>query len=206
MVGSMHKSRSKNRTRKFTSSLHSSDCGIFVAVGSNLPLAAGGSPLESCERALRALSDEPVDVLALSRWYRSAPVPASDQPDFVNGVVRVESALSPDDLLARLHAVEQRLGRTRQTRNEERTIDLDLIAYGELCREPGPSGGGLVLPHPRLGQRAFVLLPLRDVAAEWRHPRSGRTLTELIAELPAGQRCTALGRAPIPCPDVIDIA
>ena len=177
---------------KFKSLLHGSDSGIFVAVGSNLPLAPGGSPLESCERALECLSDGPVDVLARSRWYRSAPVPASEQPDFVNGVVRVGTALSPDDLLATLHDVENRLGRTRHTRNEARPIDLDLIAYGTLCREPDARGGGPILPHPRLDRRAFVLLPLRDIAAGWRHPRSGRTLSQLIARLPAGQRCTAL--------------
>ncbi len=202
----MHNDKGNDPTRKFTNSLHRIDSGIFVAVGSNLPQAAGGSPLESCERALEILSDEPVEVVARSRWYRSAPVPASEQPDFVNGVARIDTPLSPADLLATLHAVEDRLGRIRHTRNEARTVDLDLIAYGELCSEPGSSGGGPVLPHPRLEQRAFVLLPLRDIAAGWRHPRSGRTLTGLIEDLPPGQRCAPLDRGPIPCPDVIDIA
>ncbi|MDE0172261.1 MAG: 2-amino-4-hydroxy-6-hydroxymethyldihydropteridine diphosphokinase [Defluviicoccus sp.] len=188
----MDNDRSNGRAGKFTSSLHRVDKGIFVAVGSNLPLTAEGSPLESCERALRALTDEPVDILARSRWYRSSPVPVSGQPDFVNGVVRVATPLGPGGLLASLHAVEDRLGRTRKIRNEARIIDLDLIAYDGLCREADPSGDGPVLPHPRLEQRAFVLLPLRDIAAGWRHPRSGRTLSDLIADLPAGQRCTAL--------------
>ena len=191
---------------KFTNSLHRRDGGIFVAVGSNLPLAEDGSPRQSCERALELLSREPVRILARSRWYRSAPVPASEQPDFVNGVVRIDTLLPPDDLLATLHAVEDRLGRVRRARNEARPIDLDLIAYGALCLEPGPSGDGPVLPHPRLEQRAFVLLPLRDVAGDWRHPRDGRTLSELIDRLPAGQRCTAMPRDPASRPDVIDIA
>lgn len=202
----MRNDRYNRPAGKFTNSLHRPDDGIFVAVGSNLPLAGAGSPLGSCERALELLSDEPVTILARSRWYRSAPIPASGQPDFVNGVVRIGTPLPPGDLLATLHAVEDRLGRTRRTRNEARTIDLDLIAYGGSCREPGPSGDGPVLPHPRLEQRAFVLLPLRDIAAGWRHPRSGRTLSELIASLPAGQRCTALSPAPVSRPDVIDIA
>lgn len=188
----MDNDRNNGRAGKFTSSLHRAGRGIFVAVGSNLPLAAGGSPLESCERALQALTDEPVDILARSPWYRSSPVPVSGQPDFVNGVVRVATPLGPGGLLAALHAVEDRLGRTRKIRNEARIIDLDLIAYDGLCRAADPSGDGPVLPHPRLEQRAFVLLPLRDIAAGWRHPRSGRTLSDLIADLPAGQRCTAL--------------
>ena len=153
--------RSKLSQGEFTNSLRRADDGIFVAIGSNLPLARGGSPLASCERALLALAEEPVSVLARSRWYRSAPVPRSAQPDFVNGVVRVRTPLSPSDLLATLHAVEDRLGRTRQRRNEARAIDLDLIAYGRVCRGPGAEGGP-VLPHPRLEERAFVLLPLRD--------------------------------------------
>lgn len=202
----MDNDRRYARTGKFTSSLHRFDGGIFVAVGSNLPLTPGRSPLESCERALQLLTGEPVDILARSRWYLSSPIPASDQPDFVNGVVRIATPLSPGDLLAALHAVEDRLGRTRKIRNEARIIDLDLIAYDELSLEPGPSGDGPVLPHPRLEQRAFVLLPLRDIAAGWRHPRSGRTLSDLIADLPAGQRCTALSPVPAPFRDVIDIA
>ena len=177
-----------------------------MGIGSNLPMAGGGSPLESCERALLALSQEPVDIQARSRWYRSAPVPESDQPDFVNGVVRIETPLSPQALLAALHAVEDRLGRIRRMRNEARVVDLDLIAYGRLCRGPDPSRGGLVLPHPRLEQRAFVLLPLGDIASGWRHPRSGSALSDLVAALPPGQRCTVLPRASAHRPDVIDIA
>ena len=178
--------------REFTTSLAAGEDGIFVAIGSNLPICAGGSPLDSCERALLALSREAVTVVARSRWYRSAPVPASDQPDFVNGVARIETALAPGPLLATLHAVEDRLGRRRQARNEARVIDLDLIAYGRLCRAPGPSGRGPVLPHPRLGERAFVLLPLGEVAPGWRHPRSGRTVSRMVAALPPGQRCAPL--------------
>lgn len=206
VASNMLDDRGNRPTGKFTNSLHGSDGDIFVAVGSNLSPADGGSPLESCERALELLSGESVKILARSRWYRSAPIPASEQPDFVNGVVRIDTPLPPGELLATLHAVEDRLGRTRQTRNEARIIDLDLIAYGELCRESGPSGEGPVLPHPRMEQRAFVLLPLRDIAGAWTHPRSGRTLSELIARLPAGQRCTAIRQNTVSRADVIDIA
>lgn len=191
---------------EFTTSLDAWDDGIFVAIGSNLPISRGGSPLESCERALLDLARESVRILARSRWYRSAPVPASDQPDFVNGVARIETALSPGRLLAALHEVEDRLGRKRRLRNEARVIDLDLIAYGGLCRDPGRSGDGPVLPHPRLGERAFVLLPLGELAPGWRHPASGRTISELVAALPPGQSCAPLAPASIRGPDVIDFA
>lgn len=187
---------------EFTNSLHLAEDAIFVGVGSNLPLSAGGSPLASCERALLALAEHPVAIAARSRWYRSAPVPRSDQPDFVNAVLRVETALPPHDLLAALHAVEDRLGRTRRRRNEARAIDLDLIAYGRLCQEP--DGGGPVLPHPRLQDRAFVLLPLAEIAPGWRHPASGRALPGLIAALPPGQDCAVLPETSPGGPDVID--
>lgn len=119
-----------------------------------------------------------------SSWYRSAPVPPSDQPWFVNAVAGVRTALSPRDLLVALHDVEAEFGRVRSVRNASRTLDLDLLAYGDAVIE---DPGGLVLPHPRLAERAFVLLPLAEVAPAWRHPVSGLTAGEMLALLPAGQ-------------------
>ena len=121
----------------------------------------------------------------LSSFYETAPVPVSDQPWYVNGVARVLTRLSAHDLLDRLHAVEAEFGRVRRERNAARVIDLDLIAYGqELLREDG----GIQVPHPRMAERAFVLLPLRDVAVGWVHPVLGRTVEELIADLPKDQQ------------------
>ncbi len=122
-----------------------------------------------------------VTVLRRSRWYESEPVPRSDQPWFVNGVVLVETALDPEALLDVLHAIEARFGRVRQALNAPRVIDLDLLVYGDLVRvDTRPPA----LPHPRLAGRAFVLLPMRDVAPRWRDPGSGRSLDEMIAALP----------------------
>jgi 2-amino-4-hydroxy-6-hydroxymethyldihydropteridine diphosphokinase len=118
--------------------------------------------------------------MAVSRWYRTAPIPPSGQPDYVNGVVRLEDTADPAWLLARLQAIEQLAGRVRGAPNAARTLDLDIIAVDDVLRdEPDP-----VLPHPRAHERAFVLVPLADVAPDWRHPRLGRTAGELVSMLP----------------------
>jgi len=124
-------------------------------------------------------------IVARSRWYESAPVPPSDQPWFVNGVVLVESDLDPAAFLALLHRVEAGFGRVRRRRNEARVLDLDLLAHGKTVS--GGEDGGPVLPHPRMETRAFVLLPLAEVAPGWRHPATGRSVEALIADLPSDQ-------------------
>jgi 2-amino-4-hydroxy-6-hydroxymethyldihydropteridine diphosphokinase len=155
---------------------------IVVALGANLPSPEHGPPRAVLEAALARLPAHGATVLARSRWYESAPVPVSDQPWYVNGVATVETALAPEALLAALHAVEQEFGRTRRTRNEARILDLDVVAYdGRIMAGPP------ILPHPRLHERAFVLLPLRDVAPGWRHPATGRSIAEMLADLPPGQ-------------------
>src|SRR5215475_1405551 len=155
----------------------------LVAIGANLPSPTHGPPRATCEAALIELSRRGLRIVRRSRWFESAPVPLSDQPWFVNGVAAVETSLAPADLLALLHEVERHFGRERRAVNEARILDLDLIAYGDLLRTDAPP----LLPHPRLHERAFVLLPLADVVPDWRHPADGRTLSEMIRALPAGQ-------------------
>lgn len=123
-------------------------------------------------------------VAAVSSWYETEPVPVSDQPWFVNAVARVVTGLSPADLLKLMHEVEADLGRIRTVRNAARVVDLDLLAYGDVVNT-GPEAP--LLPHPRLQDRAFVLLPLRDVAPAWRHPTLGLGVAELIGRLPPDQ-------------------
>jgi 2-amino-4-hydroxy-6-hydroxymethyldihydropteridine diphosphokinase len=154
---------------------------ILIGLGANLPSALG-PPRATLEAALAALEKGGVAIIARSPWYRSAPVPASDQPWYVNGVASVATSLGPVELLALLHQVEARIGRERRRRNEPRAVDLDILDYDGLERAEAP-----VLPHPRMQARGFVLLPLRDVAPGWRHPVSGAGLAELIAVLPADQ-------------------
>ena len=163
---------------------------IILALGANLPHPRFGTPLAACEAALGELEGHGIRVIKRSRWYRSSPLPPSAQPDYVNGVVVVETALSPASLLAELHTIEAAFGRVRGEPNAARTLDLDLIAYDGRVSQGGR--GEPVLPHPRLSERAFVLLPLREVAPAWRHPASGRTLAELIAALPAEAAATPL--------------
>jgi 2-amino-4-hydroxy-6-hydroxymethyldihydropteridine diphosphokinase len=155
---------------------------ILIGIGGNLPSAAG-SPVQTCRAALAQMEAAGVHVAAQSPWYETAPIPASDQPWFVNGVVRVETRLNPEDLLARLHEIEAGFGRARTSINAARPLDLDLLAYGTLVRENAPP----LLPHPRLHLRAFVLLPLQDVAPSWVHPVSLLSPAALIAALPPGQ-------------------
>jgi 2-amino-4-hydroxy-6-hydroxymethyldihydropteridine diphosphokinase len=158
---------------------------ILIALGSNLFSDAYGSPQDICLAAAKALEKRGVSIIARSRWFRTAPVPVSDQPWFVNGVVAVETLLPPAELLGLLHDVEAEFGRTRNIRNEARILDLDLIAYDDrIMNEPD----GLILPHPRLHERAFVLLPLADVDPDWRHPVTGAAIADLIAALPADQQ------------------
>lgn len=149
---------------------------LLIALGSNLSDAAGRPPLENCRWALERLAEVPgLRLERSSRWYGTSPVPASDQPDYVNGAARFSGEVEPWALLATLHALEAEAGRVRAAPNAARVLDLDLLAVDDLVL-PGP---GLVLPHPRLSERAFVLYPLCDVAPGWRHPLLGRTASEL---------------------------
>lgn len=155
---------------------------ILVAIGANLTDRHGVHPLASCRAAAESLRALPgLRLLAISRWYATAPMPVSDQPDYVNGIVRLEGEIAPADLLTRLHHIEDAAGRTRTERNAARVLDLDIVAMGDMVRAtPDP-----ILPHPRAHERPFVLAPLADVAPEWIHPVLRQTAAQLLAALPA---------------------
>lgn len=170
---------------------------IVIAIGANLPADGFASAAETCSAAVEAIHADPeIAVLARSRWYESEPVPVSDQPWYVNGAIAVETDLAPAALLDRLHAIEGRFGRVRRQRNEARPLDLDIIDYNGLVLTGGDvaaqvGDGAPVLPHPRMRERAFVLLPLRDLCAAlsvgWKHPVDGVSLETLIAALPPSE-------------------
>ena len=128
----------------------------FIALGSNLD-----DPEGKVRMAIAALALLPESrLVAASSLYRSAPVGRTDQPDFVNAVAQLSTTLAPQPLLAALLALEQRFGRERSFRNAPRTLDLDLLLYDGQCI----ATAGLVVPHPRMHQRAFVLAPLVEIA------------------------------------------
>ncbi len=163
---------------------------ILIGLGANLPGIDGTTPIETLEACLLELELRGVRVMRRSRWYRSAPVPVSDQPWFFNGVAAVDFQDVPSELLRVLQSVETKFGRIRRVRNEARTIDLDILVFGDLVLAGHNQSSGkseLNLPHPELHRRIFVLFPMRDVAPDWRHPVRGQSLDELIAELPANQ-------------------
>jgi 2-amino-4-hydroxy-6-hydroxymethyldihydropteridine diphosphokinase len=147
---------------------------VAIALGSNL-----GDSRGTLEQALDALGQsEGVRLLCRSSWYRSAPI-GPVQPDYINGCALLEVALAPEALLDVLQGVENRFGRVRAERWGARTLDLDLILYGPLRI----ATERLEVPHPRMAERAFVLLPLAEIAAEWIDPVSGRPVGELAAAL-----------------------
>jgi len=167
---------------------------IFIALGANLATKRYGPPQLGLEAALRCLDGLGVVVIERSNWYRSAPDPPSDQPIYVNGVAQVESQLSPAALMAVLLDIEIDFGRRRNEANAARVMDLDLIDFDGLIldRAADENGPALRLPHPRLSQRSFVLLPLVEIAPGWRHPEDGRHIDGLIASLPEGQKIDLL--------------
>jgi 2-amino-4-hydroxy-6-hydroxymethyldihydropteridine diphosphokinase len=148
-----------------------------VALGANL-----GDRLATLEGALATLDATPgIQVLARSRWFHTAPV-GPPQPPYLNGCALLAVRLPPEALLERLQETEQRYGRVRQERWGPRTLDLDLIFYGRLRLR----GARLDLPHPRFRERAFVLVPLAELAPEWVDPLTGHTVAHL-ARAVAGQ-------------------
>jgi 2-amino-4-hydroxy-6-hydroxymethyldihydropteridine diphosphokinase len=169
----------------------SSRMPILIGLGANLASPCG-PPAVTLGVAIDHLAGLGIITLQRSRWFVSAPVPASDQPWFVNGVIAVATALEPAALLAQMQRIETRFGRVRGVANAARTLDLDLLAYGDRVESLPPASdprlpGGLILPHPRLAERAFVLLPLADIAPSWHHPVTGRSLTDLIGALDGAQ-------------------
>jgi 2-amino-4-hydroxy-6-hydroxymethyldihydropteridine diphosphokinase len=172
------------------------DRPIYVGAGANLPHPSYGSPRATLQAALLELDRKGARVVDCSRWYRTAPVPVSDQPWYVNVVAEVATALSADDLLTALHDIEDLFGRVRSVPNAPRLVDLDLLDYrGEIA---APGAGKAILPHPRMAGRAFVLRPLADLAPGWHHPVSGASIQDLLQVLPPDQAAEPFPAAGLP--------
>lgn len=176
---------------------------ILIALGANLSSDLGG-PADALAAAIARLPAAGVRIAALSRFFETPCFPAGAGPDYVNAALRAETQLGPRAVLDALHGIEAELGRVRQQRWGQRVIDLDLIAYGErilpdlatfsrwrdlpAARQTSATPDDLILPHPRLQDRAFVVVPLRDIAPDWCHPVSGDTVTDMLAKLPYEDR------------------
>tara|TARA_B100000989_G_scaffold285538_1_gene253335 strand:+ start:1935 stop:2426 length:492 start_codon:yes stop_codon:yes gene_type:complete len=138
---------------------------IFVAIGSNLSSNRGEEPTTNCDNAVKCLK-KIFNIENISSWYKSEPIPKSNQPWYVNGIVKLQTDINPFSLLNFLLKIEKDFGRERNIRNEARTLDLDIICYKNFIFQSDI----LILPHPRMHQRSFVLDPLKEIEPNWIHP------------------------------------
>ncbi|WP_439560268.1 2-amino-4-hydroxy-6-hydroxymethyldihydropteridine diphosphokinase [Roseinatronobacter sp.] len=171
---------------------------ILIALGSNLA-GHSDSPATQLDSAIEEISMNSIRVVARSRFFRTPCFPAGAGPDFINSAIVCDCELSAHAILTILHKIEQNAGRTRHARWQARVLDLDLLAMGDCVlpdmptyshwaglslerqmREVPPE---LILPHPRMQDRAFVLHPLMDIAPDWVHPVTGQTVRSMHAAL-----------------------
>ena len=147
-----------------------------IALGSNL-----GNSLATLEQALKIISQTPrINLVAVSSWYLTKPI-GPPQPDYLNGCAILAVEPTPEELLVLLQAIELQFGRVRikESRWGARTLDLDIILYGDLII----NNSDLIIPHPRMRERAFVLVPLSEIAEDWQEPVSQKAIAQLVSEI-----------------------
>lgn len=163
---------------------------VWIALGANVS-GAWGSPADSLRRALAELGGDGIRILRCSAFYRTAPVGSTRQPPYTNAVVAIGSSLPPAALLRALKRLELRAGRRANGRWGPRPLDLDILDFGgRVIGRPAArrAQGRLVLPHPEMHRRGFVLVPLAQIAPHWHHPRLGVTAGNLLRRMPLARR------------------
>ncbi len=184
-------------------SVEKDNSAILIALGGNLPCEAG-DVAGTLRAALQMLAARGIGLAAVSRFFATPAYPAGSGPDYVNACAQLTSDLPPLALLAELHAIEAAFGRTRASRWAARGLDLDLLAVGQATLPDETTAADwralpaneqklrtpdrLILPHPRLHERAFVLIPLADIAPRWCHPGTHKTVAEMLAALPEAEK------------------
>ena len=183
---------------------------MYIALGGNVTSKAGG-PLETVQAGVKAMEAR-WEVSCLSGFYQTPAFPAGMGPDFINAVCAFRCRQGPEAVLEVLHQIEADFGRERSLRWGQRTLDLDLIAYGDSILPDVPTFDHwydldpteqatfapetLILPHPRLQDRSFVLVPLADVAPDWVHPRTGQTTQQMLEARPIDERDAMIALLP----------
>lgn len=156
---------------------------ILIALGSNLT-GPWGTPRQTLDRAIAEMQHHNIRILKVSTFIETAPFGVTNQPNFVNAVCAIKTALPPETLLRALHQIEARAGRKRLKRWGPRTLDLDMLDYnGQFRKAASTNIKPLVLPHPGIEQRSFVLAPLAEIAPRWKHPTTHRSAALTLRQL-----------------------
>ncbi len=158
---------------------------ILIALGANLE-SDFGSPLETIYKAIQAIEDISVRIIKVSRIYKAAPVPYEpDHPWYHNAVISIETSFTPHELLQELLNIEKDFGRVRTVKNAPRVLDLDLISYNDTILKDRDT---LILPHPRMHKRLFVLKPLLEISNVWNHPVTGASIHDMMSNISDDQK------------------
>ncbi len=163
---------------------------IYIGIGSNLNGKNNETPLQNCKKALVELKKE-VNICKISSWYKSEPIPVSNQPWFINGVIEISTNKSSLDLLEFILSIEEVFGRVREKKNEARILDLDIIDYKKKILY---IKNKLIIPHPRMHERSFVLQPLSELNPKWIHPIKKKGIKELIRNLNDKQKILKISK------------